>query len=361
MVKALVKRKPLGTPARASLQGSQGQVGPSKSTQRKPPAQPKPANRHRDPQPLTVEMLDTLRDALEGAIFGDFSQEQSGARIGGQIAIGFVPILGQLADIRDMIAAGKKIYDGEAGGWSDFGFATLGILPGLDGVKGLRKATTGMVPPSKVRQAIPKRPTPKGKAKARAHLLSTTVLADPDFHRRYFEARQIAIEILNKPGIKPEDMGYLATISDTKKFRREAHRIIYENKNHDLRFLLTEEDVFLAGGLKGIGMEQWVRHPELMEAGHLMSRKSIESGVSDYKEILALQTTARNRKHGAMERKLGEYVPAYIRIEIGEVPMGLESAVDLVMAKDGLTFDALKRARMILDRPLTKHLGTVLD
>lgn len=356
-MKALAKRKPLGESARVPLKGSQGRVGPSKSTQRKPLARPNSTNRQRGPQPLTVEMIDTLHDAIEGAVYGDFSQDQSAAKLGGQIAIGFVPILGQLADIRDMIAAGKKIYDGEAGGWSDLGFASLGLVPGFDAFKGMRKAATGMaaVPPSKVRKALPK-PTRKGKAAAKDRLKKGLPAgADYDFRSR--KAREIAEEIMQKPGVKPEEMGGLATITDRVKFRREVQRELLEDPNHPLWFLLTEEGTLLPGGLKGIGMKQWMNNPDHVEAAHGYSLAGIKDGLFEKTdERLALQSTYLNRWHGGMEGKGRGYAEAFIRINIGGFPVDLETAVNLATLEGKLTFEDLKEARVILDPP-TKIFG----
>lgn len=347
-MKGLTKRKTL-SPA---LRGPQkGRAGPSKAPTRKPPPRPKPNIRRKGPEALTVEMIDTLRDVIEGAVLGDFAKDPGAANMAGQIALGFVPILGQLADVRDIIAAGKKVFDGEDGGWADLGFATLGVVPGMDGFKAARKTTKNMrmVAPANVSKSLPKGPSFAGKARARAHLMSTTVLSRPDFHKRYFEARKIALDILSKPGIKAEELGGLSMVEKSTKFRRDAQRLIYNDPNHDLRFLLTEEGVFLPGRMKGIGMEQWRHHPELMEVGHEWGKAAMKAGHGGKKEVLALQTTLRNRVHGAMEGKGRGFRAAYIRIEIGGVPMGLESAIDLVMADDKLTLEALSKARLILD------------
>jgi hypothetical protein len=42
---------------------------------------------------------------IEGALAGDFSDNQSWSKVGGQTLVGFIPIAGQIADARDTVAA----------------------------------------------------------------------------------------------------------------------------------------------------------------------------------------------------------------------------------------------------------------
>lgn len=81
-----------------------------------------------------------LRSVLEGAILGDFSDNNSWSKTGGQIGMGLVPIAGQIADARDTVAALGQVLRGEDGGWFNLGTAAIGWFPGLgDGIKaGLR-------------------------------------------------------------------------------------------------------------------------------------------------------------------------------------------------------------------------------
>lgn len=84
---------------------------------------------------------------FEGAIAGDFSDNNSWSRTGGQIAVGVIPVVGQIADARDTIAAARDIIRGKEGGWVSLGAAAIGWIPLVgDGAKGLirvgRRATT---------------------------------------------------------------------------------------------------------------------------------------------------------------------------------------------------------------------------
>ncbi len=73
---------------------------------------------------------------FEGAIAGDFSDNDSWSKTGGQVAAGFVPVWGQIADARDTAAAIGQVWNGEEGGWLNLGAAAIGWVPGFgDGIK----------------------------------------------------------------------------------------------------------------------------------------------------------------------------------------------------------------------------------
>lgn len=75
---------------------------------------------------------------FEGAILGDFSDNDSWSRTGGQVVVGVIPIVGQIADARDTVAAIGGIIRGEEGAWTNLGAAAIGWIPLVgDGAKGL--------------------------------------------------------------------------------------------------------------------------------------------------------------------------------------------------------------------------------
>ncbi len=78
---------------------------------------------------------DWLKDLLEVAVLGDFSDKNSILGLLAQIGIGFIPIVGQIADIRDIIAGIKNILEGEPGAAVFLVIAVLAIIPGLDALK----------------------------------------------------------------------------------------------------------------------------------------------------------------------------------------------------------------------------------
>jgi hypothetical protein len=68
---------------------------------------------------------------FEGALAGDLSDNNSWSKVGGQVAMGFVPVAGQIADIRDIGANIDNIREGKPGGWFGLGTAAIGIIPGV--------------------------------------------------------------------------------------------------------------------------------------------------------------------------------------------------------------------------------------
>jgi RHS repeat-associated protein len=73
---------------------------------------------------------DSVKNAVKGAVLGDFAGEDLGiAGMVGQVAIGLSP-LGVLADIRDFAAAGVKVIQGE-GSLGDLASAGANLVPGV--------------------------------------------------------------------------------------------------------------------------------------------------------------------------------------------------------------------------------------
>jgi Flp pilus assembly pilin Flp len=85
-----------------------------------------------------------VSDFLRGAIEGDYGTGSSTARTVGQIAIGFVPVVGQIADVRDFTAALRSVRDGEPGSGLMLAAATVGFVPGIgDGAKAALRGGSG--------------------------------------------------------------------------------------------------------------------------------------------------------------------------------------------------------------------------
>lgn len=95
---------------------------------------------------------DYFLDALKQALLGDFSEDSNFLGTSLSVLIGFVPFVGQIADIRDLVADIIHLVDGgpTAEEWVALGFTLVGLVPGLgdilkhgdeaaDAVKGLLK------------------------------------------------------------------------------------------------------------------------------------------------------------------------------------------------------------------------------
>ena len=86
-----------------------------------------------------------LNNFVHGAIAGDFAENTGWGGVAGQTMVGFVPVVGQVADVRDTVAAGAAFGNG---GWQKWGtyvsFAAVAVawIPGMDWVKGGKKAAS---------------------------------------------------------------------------------------------------------------------------------------------------------------------------------------------------------------------------
>jgi hypothetical protein len=91
-----------------------------------------------------------LLSFFEGAIAGDLADNDSWSAIAGQTLVGFIPIAGQLADIRDTAAALDDFKNDEPGSGWGLAATLIAFIPGLDFLKAgrrtLKKIAGGIVP-----------------------------------------------------------------------------------------------------------------------------------------------------------------------------------------------------------------------
>ena len=64
-------------------------------------------------------------------MLGNFSDNHSWSATGGQVVVGFIPVVGQIADARDTIASVGQVLRGEEGGWLNLGASLVGWVPGI--------------------------------------------------------------------------------------------------------------------------------------------------------------------------------------------------------------------------------------
>ena len=94
--------------------------------------------RYFDPSGLSAQELNPAQsgwrrnftDAIRGAILGDMAGDIGGYGTAARVAVGFIPIVGQIADIRDL---GYQIYEASQGraNAQDIGFALIAFVPGI--------------------------------------------------------------------------------------------------------------------------------------------------------------------------------------------------------------------------------------
>ncbi|SDA36208.1 DNA/RNA non-specific endonuclease [Sphingomonas sp. NFR15] len=101
-------------------------------------AQMTPVERGQFAAALHADSQEGIGSFFEGAVKGDFAGNPSWSATAGQVAMGFVPIAGQIADVRDAAHAIGQIWNGETGGWTNLAASAVGFIPGVgDAVKGL--------------------------------------------------------------------------------------------------------------------------------------------------------------------------------------------------------------------------------
>ncbi|MFN4895466.1 MAG: hypothetical protein ACK5GN_00905 [Pseudomonadota bacterium] len=82
-----------------------------------------------------------FRSVFDGAVAGDFSENESIVKKVTQVGVGLLPGVGQVADARDTAAAIDDIRQGRQGAWGNLGFVLAGWLPLVgDLVKSFRKS-----------------------------------------------------------------------------------------------------------------------------------------------------------------------------------------------------------------------------
>lgn len=79
------------------------------------------------------ELWEYIMDALEQALLGDFSDENNMFGITLCVLLGFVPIVGQICDVRDLIADIYNLFDDgpQTAEWVALGFTVLSLIPGI--------------------------------------------------------------------------------------------------------------------------------------------------------------------------------------------------------------------------------------
>lgn len=95
---------------------------------------------------------------LDGALQGDFNEDPTFWNVASQIGVGLVPFAGQVADIRDLLAAMDEMFDEKKQGykkitsWINLVLILVGFVPGVgDLVKGLGKAAMKAVKGAAIR------------------------------------------------------------------------------------------------------------------------------------------------------------------------------------------------------------------
>lgn len=98
----------------------------------------------------TAEDEEGLASFFEGAFAGDLADNDSWSAIAGQTLVGFIPVAGQVADVRDTAAALKDYNNDEDGAGLNLLLTMISFIPGGDilkaGKKVMQRLAKGIVP-----------------------------------------------------------------------------------------------------------------------------------------------------------------------------------------------------------------------
>jgi hypothetical protein len=93
--------------------------------------------------------FDIGKQLLQGAVVGDFNENPTIWNTIGQVAIGFVPYAGQVADIRDIVANVIQLRRSgyrDPDAWINLGLSCIGIIPGVgDIIKAVGRGSRGVI------------------------------------------------------------------------------------------------------------------------------------------------------------------------------------------------------------------------
>lgn len=90
--------------------------------------------------PIMQNSTGFFQSLYDGILKGDFSSNNTNTKTASQIGIGLIPVIGQVADTRDTIAALNQVHRGKSGAWSNLAFSLIGWIPAAgDFVKSANK------------------------------------------------------------------------------------------------------------------------------------------------------------------------------------------------------------------------------
>jgi hypothetical protein len=227
---------------------------------------------------------------VDGAWKGDFADDHSWSALTGQVVIGFVPVAGQIADGRDIVAA---IRDRD---WERLPLVALGVIPGLDFLKagrGLTRVERGLV-----REAYGRgldRISEEGLQKAMAERLSNEACA-------LLRARLVDLEVHRAVAIARLDR--IATMDDVPANAQRA----LQRAGNGLKDHLKTRD--LIGAMRdGAGVPVMKRVPMMKgETGAYTHRREVAEAPAGLKGT-------RGRLVGAFPKESGSWGAHHSRLQ----------------------------------------------
>jgi hypothetical protein len=124
----------------------------------------------------------------------------------------------------------------------------------------------------------------------------------------------------------------VGTVSNRRGFREEVLKIVLSRPDHPLRGILTPSNRLARSTGKGIDQDVWLEMPEMVEAGHAISAKSLGAAGQDRFMVMSAHHNrmfSRTVEHPG----IGGSIRVPHAVDIGGVPLHEETARDLVAKK----------------------------
>lgn len=148
--------------------------------------------------------------------------------------------------------------------------------------------------------------------------------------------------------VQASSLGRIGTVSSRSGFRKELAKKLSEDTTHPLSFLLGPQGKLRPSTSKGITKEIWQEMPEIVEAGHAVSSKSL-TGAAKGTDRFVVMSAANNRALSSTieHSSKGGHMALDYALDIGGIPVHAQTAYDWV-AKGLLSPEHLANARKIL-------------
>lgn len=178
---------------------------------------------------------------------------------------------------------------------------------------------------------------------ARQRLLRTAgTLADRGFEL----ARGALRKALEREPIAAASLGPLGTAATRQGFRTALERKLKAKPSHPLAFLLHKGRL-RSSTARGVDQEVWGNMPEIVEAGHAASAKSLTGRLAGTDRFMVMSAHHNRLMSATIEHpRKGAWMRMRQAIEISGIPVHIETAVDWV-AKGLLDPKALAAARPV--------------
>lgn len=166
---------------------------------------------------------------------------------------------------------------------------------------------------------------------------------------KLFKAAKEALKANQQSKLSPisaTTLGSVGKVSSQSGFRQAVARVISKDKDHPLKFLIGPQGNLHSGAGKGANV--WAEFPEMVEAGHAVSKKALEGATKGGDRFMVMSVWHNRMISGTIEHSAkGGHMALDYAVEIGGIPVHAATAYDWV-AKGLLDPQLLATARKVI-------------